>query len=254
MHAPIISLEKVSLTYPTGQKVLNSVSMDIFSGTFCYITGVSGVGKSSLLQLIYGGCFVYEGTITVLDRDIMKLSSEDLSPFRRQIGIVFQDLFLLDHLSVLDNVALPLYFLGFSWDDSREQSLSLLTWMNLESLANLHPHQLSGGQKQRIVIARAVIKKPKILLVDEPTGNLDDENAVLMMQLFENLHRLGLTILMSTHNRDLVQEFPHDVFHLHQGELVHHIPEHRRIVDENVQENIEDFRPWTVLKKEVTYG
>lgn len=226
----IVRFKKVSLRYETGHEVLNDVSFSLMPRSFYFLTGVSGAGKSSLLKLLYAGHRGYRGTIELFGRDVINIKHKDIPSIRKDIGIVFQDFLLFDHLSVIDNVALAKRIQGFSFDESRKKAKELLSWIGLSNHLNLYPPQLSGGQKQRAVIARAVINNPKLLLADEPTGNLDEENALKLMCLFEELNRMGTTVLVATHAPELSRFFSHPILHLEGGTLkptTHHTMEHR---------------------------
>jgi len=215
----IIKFERVGLQYSTGQTVFYELSYSFFAGTFYFLTGPSGVGKTSLLKLIYRGFKVSEGKISVFGRDVDSLSASELPSFRQRMGLVFQDCRLIDHLSVLDNVALALKITGTDTRRSRTYATELLHWVGLgDHLDNL-PLQLSDGQKQRVAIARAVITRPLLLLADEPTGNLDAHSAHRLMSLFEELNKMGTSIVLATHNQALVSAFPYIELSLHQGQI-----------------------------------
>jgi len=215
----IVQFERVSLKYGQGAHILEDVSFNLYPGTFHYLTGASGAGKSSLLKLIYSGLKEYRGTIQIFGRDLRYMKNQEIALYRQQIGVIFQDFLLLDHLTTLDNIALPLRLKGEAWPASRRKAQQMMTWIGLEGFEEAMPTTLSGGQKQRAVIARSVMNKPKILLADEPTGNLDDENAAKLLYLFEELNRGGITIVMATHNKDLTAEFPYPIIHLAEGQI-----------------------------------
>jgi cell division transport system ATP-binding protein len=183
------------------------------------LTGVSGAGKSSLLQLIYLARQPTTGRIEVFHHDIASTSRDQLPAIRRRIGVVFQDFRLLDHLSAIDNVALPLRIAGVDEAQIQEQVGELLHWVGLADYLHAKPPTLSGGQQQRVAIARAVISRPRLLLADEPTGNLDDQIAVRLLYLFEELNRLGTTVIIATHNQSLVGRFDHPQLALQDGTL-----------------------------------
>lgn len=224
MHNNIVEFERVSLKYDQGAYILEDVSFNLPSGSFHYLTGASGAGKSSLLKLIYTGFKDYRGTIRVFGNDLRYMKTQAMALYRQQIGVVFQDFLLLDHLTTLDNIALPLRLKGKNWTESRKKAQQMMQWIGLKGCEDSMPSTLSGGQKQRAVIARSVMNKPKLLLADEPTGNLDDKNAVKLLYLFEELNRFGITIVMATHNKDLITEFPHPLIYLADGHLSIHSP------------------------------
>ena len=216
----MVIFERVGLRYGLGPEVLRDVSFVLPPGSLHFLTGASGAGKSSLLSLLYLARTPSRGTVRLFDRDVAGLARKDLPGFRRQIGVVFQDFRLLDHLSVLDNVALPLRVQGIDDDQVREHAAELLAWVGLGEHLDAFPPTLSGGQKQRVGIARAVIGRPRLLIADEPTGNVDDRIAVRLMRLFEELNRLGTTIVIATHNLQLVNESRHPELRLDGGTLL----------------------------------
>ncbi|MBN9413157.1 MAG: ATP-binding cassette domain-containing protein [Candidatus Paracaedimonas acanthamoebae] len=218
----IVQFERVSLKYDQGPSVLEDVSFKLSPGTFHYLTGASGAGKSSLLKLIYKGFKEYRGTIQVFGNDLRYMKNQAVSLYRQKIGIIFQDFLLLEHLTTLDNIALPLRLRGDGWLHSQKKARQMMEWIGLGGFEEAMPSTLSGGQKQRAVIARSVMNKPKLLLADEPTGNLDDENAAKLLYLFEELNRGGITIIMATHNKDLTTEFPHPIIRLAEGQISIH--------------------------------
>lgn len=221
----LVDFRQVSFSYDKESPVFRDVSFSLAAGSFHYLTGPSGTGKSSLIRLLYGAQSSYGGQIFVLGQDLRRLNEDAIAELRRNIGVVFQDFLLLDHLSVLDNVAIPLRISGQSWSKARKIAQTILDWIGLAEQMNASPQTLSGGQKQRAVIARAVINRPKIILADEPTGNLDHENALKLLYLFEELNKQGTTILLATHNQDLLTSFPHERFHLEKGLLTPCPPE-----------------------------
>lgn len=215
----MIRFENVGLRYGTGPEVLRDVSFTLPPGSFHFLTGASGAGKSSLLKLMYLAHRPSRGLITLFGRDVARLGRRELPELRRQIGVVFQDFQLLDHLSALDNVALPLRMAGASTADVEEHCTELLRWVGLGNHLHARPSTLSGGQQQRVAIARSVINRPRLLLADEPTGNVDDGIGMRLLYLFEELHKLGTTVLIATHNEALIRRFDHPRVHLDQGRL-----------------------------------
>lgn len=207
------------MRYGIGPEVLHDVSFTLKAGSFHFLTGSSGAGKSSLLRLMYLAHRPSRGLITLFGRDISTTPREELPAVRRRIGVVFQDFRLLDHLSALDNVALPLRIGGAREDQVREHVAELLGWVGLKEHLDARPPTLSGGQKQRIAIARAVIGRPQLLVADEPTGNVDDAIALRLMYLFEELNKIGTTVIIATHNQSIVSQFPYPQLCLEEGEL-----------------------------------
>jgi cell division transport system ATP-binding protein len=215
----MVIFERVGLRYGLGPEILRDVSFALPPGSLHFLTGASGAGKSSLLSLLYLARKPSRGTVKLFGRDVAGLARKDLPVLRRRIGVVFQDFRLLDHLSVLDNVALPLRVQGIDDDQVREHAAELFAWVGLGEHLDAFPPTLSGGQKQRVGIARAVIGRPRLLIADEPTGNVDDRIAVRLMRLFEELNRLGTTIVIATHNLQLVRESRHPELRLDSGTL-----------------------------------
>ena len=205
------------MRYGTGPEVLRDVSFTLKPGSFHFLTGASGAGKSSLLRLMYLAHRPSRGLITMFGRDLAVLSRHDLPALRRRIGVVFQNFRLLDHLSALDNVALPLRVAGAREAELREHVGELLRWVGLGAHLNDRPPTLSGGQQQRVAIARAVITRPNLLLADEPTGNVDDRIGMRLLHLFDELNKLGTTVVIATHNEALIGRFGHPRLVLDRG-------------------------------------
>ncbi|MSO76063.1 MAG: cell division ATP-binding protein FtsE [Alphaproteobacteria bacterium] len=214
-----VQFESVGLRYGRGPEILRDLDVALAPGSFQFVTGSSGAGKSSLLQLMYLARPPSRGRITLFGRDIGRMRRQDLAHFRRRIGVVFQDFRLLDHLTAFENVALPLRVAGVRDAELRGHVRELLDWVGLGDAIEATPPTLSGGQKQRIAIARAVINRPDLLLADEPTGNVDDRIAERLLYLFEELHRMGTTLVIATHNRALIEHLKHPVLHLADGTL-----------------------------------
>ena len=214
----IIRFDSVGLRYGLGPEVLQDVTFALPAGSFHFLTGPSGAGKSSLLRLMYLGLRPTRGRVVLFDRDIANTKRYELPALRRRIGVVFQDFRLLDHMTALDNVALPLRVRGVKESEIRKHVPELLSWVGLADHLGARPSTLSGGQKQRVAIARAVIGRPDLLLADEPTGNVDDHIAMRLMYLFEELNKLGTTIVVATHNESLVHRFAHNPrLHIEHG-------------------------------------
>ncbi len=217
----MIKFTDVSFRYnETAQNVLKGVNFALNPGSFHFLTGPSGAGKTSLMKLLALGNFPSGGRITLLDKDVETLDRKDLCSLRQKIGVVFQDFRLLNHLSAFDNVALPMRIQNKPENQIKEHVNELLDWVGLGEHKNDFPPTLSGGQQQRIAIARAVISQPELLLADEPTGNLDDEIGFRLMGLFEQLNKMGTTIVIATHSTQIIETFSHPCLIL-QGGTVH---------------------------------
>ena len=184
---------------------------------YYFLVGPSGAGKTSLLKLMYLAHRPTRGLITLFNRDTATTPREDLPELRRGVGVTFQNFRLLDHLSAFDNVALPLRVAGASESDIAKHVGELLAWVGLKDHLKARPQSLSGGQQQRVAIARAVIARPRILLSDEPTGSVDDAMASRLMRLFEELNKLQTTLVVATHNRQLVDRIGHPVISIDNG-------------------------------------
>ena len=215
----VVRFENVGLRYGTGPEVLRDITFHLAPGSFQFLTGPSGAGKSSLLKLMYLALRPSRGRIELFGEDPGHASRRTLPRLRRRIGVVFQDFRLLDTLDVFDNVALPLRIAGEPEGRLKAKVGELLDWVGLGQRLHDSPETLSGGEKQRAAIARAVISKPSLLLADEPTGNVDDRLAVRLLYLFEELNKLGTTVLIATHNESLVARFSHPVLRLKDGSI-----------------------------------
>lgn len=219
----IVRMEKVSMGYLSGQEVLHDITLSINRGGFYFLSGASGVGKSSLLNIIALSMRPNRGSVCLFGTETTHLSRDELPALRRRIGMVFQDYRLIDHLSIEENVGLPLKIIGESKEQIAEKVGELLDWVGLGSYHKARPEILSGGQKQRAAIARAVICKPDILLADEPSGNLDSALRMKFMYLFETLHKNGTTIVFATHDENLISMFNYPVMRLKEGKLVKNV-------------------------------
>lgn len=201
----MVRFENVGMRYGSGPEILHDISFRIESGSFYFVTGPSGSGKSSLLKLLYLAHRPSRGLINLFGRDLALLPRNRLPALRRRIGVVFQDFRLLNHLSCYENVALPLRLTQGRESEYREDVVELLNWVGLGDRLNVRPPFLSGGEQQRVAIARAVVGKPDLLLADEPTGSVDSDIARRLISLFVQLNRLGTTVVIGTHDRSLVR-------------------------------------------------
>ncbi|HUE47074.1 MAG TPA: cell division ATP-binding protein FtsE [Aestuariivirgaceae bacterium] len=215
----MVRFENVGLRYGTGPEVLRDISFTIEPGSFRFLTGPSGAGKTSLLRLLFLALKPTRGLISLLGRDVATLPRRDLPTLRRRIGVVFQEFRLLDHLTTFENVALPLRVAGERLTRYRDDVMELLHWVGLSEQANAYPPVLSGGEKQRAAIARAVIGKPELLLADEPTGNVDPALALRLMRLLVELNRFGTTVVIATHDTNLISQVDAPVITLERGTL-----------------------------------
>ncbi len=221
----MIKFEHVGLRYGIGPEVLSDINFTLEPGSFHFLCGPSGAGKTSLMNLLYLGRKPTRGLISMFGQNIGSLTREELMPIRQKIGVIFQDFRLLNHLSALDNVALPLRIAGKPEQEIQKDVKELLEWVGLGDCMHRLPMTLSGGQQQRVAIARAVISRPALLLADEPTGNLDDEIGNKLMNLFEQLNRMGTTMLIATHSLSILNSFNHPRLILDKGELSVFTPE-----------------------------
>lgn len=215
----MIRFEHVGLRYGIGPEVLSDINFTLTPGSFHFLTGPSGAGKTSLMSLMYLGRLPTRGLVTMFGQNINKMDRHSMAALRQRIGVVFQDFRLLDHMSTFDNVALPLRIAGKPEKEIQNNVRELLEWVGLGEHLNVLPNTMSGGQQQRIAIARAVITRPRLLLADEPTGNLDDEIGERLLGLFEQLNRMGTTMMIATHNQMLMDKFPHPRLILSKGQL-----------------------------------
>ncbi len=215
----VIRLNNIALAYERSHEVLSEVSFHLRPGSFHFLTGPSGAGKSSLLRLLFMSRHPTNGHIYLFNQDVSRISTAKRAQLRRRIGIVFQDFRLLDHLTTWENVALPLRVVGKRIADYKEDVTDLLQWVGLGDRMHAYPSVLSGGEKQRAAIARAVIGKPELLLADEPTGNVDPQMARRLLRLFIELNRLGTSVLIATHDHQLMRQFKAPRLELHEGHV-----------------------------------
>jgi cell division transport system ATP-binding protein len=217
---PVISFDKVMLQYGDGAPVLENISVSFYKKSFHFLTGASGAGKTTLLRLLYAGVKPSSGKLKIFGQDVSRLSGDELCRMRQKIGVVFQDFNLLDYLTALENVALPLKVIGESLENRMQQAKEILEWVGLGSYFNSYPTVLSGGQKQRVAIARAVVTRPEILLADEPTGNVDNKIGNKLMNLFYGMHKMGTCVIVATHCRQFVDTFHYNELQIENGTLV----------------------------------
>ncbi|MBL4616339.1 MAG: ATP-binding cassette domain-containing protein [Robiginitomaculum sp.] len=212
-------MSHIGLRYGNGPEILKDINFTLQPGSMQFLTGPSGAGKTSLLKLIYLALQPNRGFINLFGQDVSISSRDELALLRRKIGVVFQGFGLLGHLSVFENVALPLRVTGKKHDDYKDDVKDLLQWVGLGNSLDVSPDTLSGGEKQRVAIARAVVAKPDLLIADEPTGNVDLQMGKRLMRLFLELNRLGSTILIASHDLSLIRSVNADVYTIENGTL-----------------------------------
>jgi len=215
----LLSFANVGLRYGIGPETLRDLTFSIEPNSFQFLTGPSGAGKTSLLKLFLLSLKPTRGRITLFGRDSATLHKDEITEIRRRIGVVFQDFRLLDHLTLYENVALPLRVLERDEVSYRAEVFELLRWVGLFERKYSYPSVLSGGEKQRTAIARALIARPEVLLADEPTGNVDPTLARRLLRLFVELHKSGTSVVIATHDHHIVREFGTRVIVLDGGHL-----------------------------------
>ena len=217
---PIIAMDHISRQYSTGVEALSDVSIRIHKGEFVFVVGKSGSGKSTFIKLLLKELNPTEGRIFVGGRQVTNLKRKQVSLYRRKIGVVFQDFRLLKNKTVFENVAFAQEIIGMTKRDIARNVPIMLEMVGLKGKEKMYPHELSGGEQQRVAIARALINQPTILLADEPTGNLDPKTAWDIMMLLEEVNKMGTTVVVVTHNNDVVDVMQKRVINLEDGVLV----------------------------------
>ncbi|MGB7287815.1 MAG: cell division ATP-binding protein FtsE [Salaquimonas sp.] len=215
----MIQFENVGLRYGLGPEILSDLSFDIPANSFQFLTGPSGAGKTSLLRLMLMSLKPTRGVVRVFGQEAAKIPRQTMPEIRRKVGVVFQDFRLLNHLTTYENVALPLKVLGKDEASYRSDVTDLLKWVGLGERMHALPPVLSGGEKQRAAIARALIDQPKVLLADEPTGNVDPPMARRLLRLFIELHRSGTSVIIATHDMGLMDQYDARRLVLNEGRL-----------------------------------
>ena len=200
----MIELENVAYSYGGGE-LLSDISLKLAAGSFHFLTGPSGAGKTTLMKLCYGALLPTSGNVRLFDKDVRGLDRDDIAQVRRRMGVVHQDCQFLDHLSVKENIALPLHVAGRSDEAHGEDIEDLMHWVSLTERAAALPPELSGGERQRAALARAVILSPDVVLADEPTGNVDWDMSQRLLRLLIELNRMGKTVLVATHDLSLIR-------------------------------------------------
>jgi cell division transport system ATP-binding protein len=219
----MIQLHNVSLAYQNDASALNNINLKIGKGEFVFLTGPSGAGKTSLLRLLYGAVTPNSGQVLIDGQNITRMPANQIPLLRRSIGVVFQDFKLLQNRTVFENVAISLEVLGWGRGDIGKKTMHILKQMGIESKYNLFPQRLSGGEQQRVALARALVNDPKILLADEPTGNLDDANKNQILAIFKEANIRGTTVVVATHDRRLLEQGHKRIVTLNKGEIVEQV-------------------------------
>jgi cell division transport system ATP-binding protein len=216
----LIDYQKVQINQDDGQKILSDVDFHVDEGEFVYIIGRVGSGKSSLLKTTYQELDIKEAVkAEVLGNDMLTIRRKHVPALRRQMGIIFQDFQLLDDRTVYKNLRFVLRATGWAKKDVDARINEVLTLVGMNEKMLRMPHQLSGGEQQRVAIARALLNHPKLIVADEPTGNLDPETAAGIMQLLRQISQTGTAVVMTTHNMPLIEKYPGIVYHCHEGKL-----------------------------------
>ena len=216
----MITLDNVSKSYSTGAPALNGISLHIEEGEFVFVVGDSGSGKSTFIKLLLRELLPTAGTITVNGQDVVGLKRREIPKFRRNLGVVFQDFRLLKDRNVYENVAFAQRIVQTPSKEIRKNVPSILSTVGLAGKYKARPKQLSGGEQQRVALARALVNNPPILLADEPTGNLDPKNSWEIMKLFEEINATGTTVVVVTHNREIVNAMKKRVITMNKGVIV----------------------------------
>jgi cell division transport system ATP-binding protein len=216
----MIKMEHVSKTYQTGLPALNDINIHIRPGEFVFITGISGSGKSTIIKLLLDELKPTKGKIFVNGKNLEKISHRNIPYYRRNIGVVFQDFRLLQDRNVYENVAFALKVVEASARKIKKAVPEILSTVGLAPKYRSFPKQLSGGEQQRVAIARALVNQPKILLADEPTGNLDDRHGWEIMKLLEDINAKGTTVVVVTHNMEFVKKMNKRVITIRKGQVI----------------------------------
>ena len=216
----MIEMMNVTKKYNKGITAINNLSIQIKDGEFVYVVGPSGAGKSTFIKMMYREGKATKGRIRVGKYDLMKIKDRQIPYLRRYVGVVFQDFKLLQHKTVYENVAYAMEVIEKSPREIKRRVEDVLELVNLKHRMNNFPNELSGGEQQRVAIARAIVNTPGILIADEPTGNLDPETSMEIMDILERINEQGTTIVMATHNSQIVNEKKHRVIAIENGQIV----------------------------------
>lgn len=221
----MIRFSNVSKTYPNGAKALENVSFEIEAGSFTFLVGPTGSGKSTILRLLHRDEVANQGTVEVFKQNISKLSKKDIPKLRQRTGVVFQDFKLLPQKTAWENVAFALNILGVARNEQEKRIQGVLELTGITHLKDVYPNEMSGGEQQRVSVARAIINRPPLLLADEPTGNLDPETSWDIVKLLSKICKTGTTVVVSTHNLNIVGRMRRRTLKIEKGRLVADIAE-----------------------------
>ena len=216
----MIEAQQVSKTYSRGMYALRNLTLRIDKGDFVFLTGPSGAGKSTFLRLLLRQDVPSEGQLLVGGRNLAELTPRQTQAYRRSLGFVFQDFKLLPNKTVLENVALVPRVLGMAATQQQRRTFQVLKWVGLQHRMTAYPQELSGGEQQRVAIARAIVNDPVIILADEPTGNLDPDLSLEIMNLFREINARGTTVIVATHDRELIRRVGRRALTLDHGQIV----------------------------------
>ena len=216
----MIRMSDVSMVYDNGTRAVHKATLRIDEGEFVFLTGASGSGKSTLIKLLTGEIRPTEGRIVVNNYNISNIKKREIPYLRRTLGVVFQDFRLIADKSVYDNVAFAMRAIGARNRAIRKRVRYVLELVGLSDKLDVHPQELSGGEQQRVAIARALVNNPRLIIADEPTGNLDPARSLELMTLFEKINELGTTVLIVTHEKELVDKFEKRVIVINDGEII----------------------------------
>ena len=219
MEAPIVQLQQANI-YQNKQCILKGVDIDVQSGEFVFLIGKTGTGKSSLIKTLYADLPLQEGQGTIVGFDLKGIRQKDIPFLRRKLGVVFQDFKLLPDRSVFDNLNFVLKATG--WKDkvkTKDRISEVLAEVGMEGIEQKFPFELSGGEQQRVAIARALLNTPEIIIADEPTGNLDPQTSLEIMEVFQKLHQQGMSVLMATHDYNMIVKFPGKILRCDEGSV-----------------------------------
>ena len=216
----MIQLFHIFKTYEGNVTALSDITLRVEKGEFVFVTGPSGAGKTTLLKIIFGSITPSRGSIIIDGRNYLRIPRREVPPLRRRMGFIFQDFKLINTKTVFENIALSLKVMGLSPGEIRKRVWKALSYVKLQHRANFKPPLLSGGEQQRVAVARAIVKEPAILLADEPTGNLDPDLALEMMEIFKEVNSRGTTVVVATHDRNLIKVMNKRTIALEGGRLV----------------------------------